>query len=93
MDDAIKLFAVMMAILVPVALGGGLYLLIASFVKRTTRTHDAIESGDLQELRGRLEELEGKESRLQELEERLDFLERALPRAREAKAPRDKTPV
>lgn len=96
--DIIKLFGVMTAVLVPVAIGGGVYFLVVSFAKRLARPQDAPPSDDLHELRERVDELERKETRLQELEERLDFLERVLPRVREAqpqvpRAPRERTPV
>ena len=98
--DLIKLFGLMTAVLVPVAIGGGVYYLVTSLAKRVTRPHDVTQIDDLQELRERVEELERKEGRLQEIEERLDFLERVLPRVRESqspqgapRAPREKTPV
>ena len=99
-SDVIQLFGIMTAILVPVAIGGGVYVLVTSFAKRLTRPQDTSQSDDLQELRERVAELEGREARLQEIEERLDFLERVLPRVREAQSPeeapralRESTPV
>ena len=93
MDPAVlKLFEVMMAIFVPVALGGGVYVLVASFAKRLPRARGVEEGDDVQQLRERLEELEQRETRIQEIEERLDFIERVLPQVREGSPVREFPP-
>ena len=98
--DVIKLFGVMTAIMIPLALAGGVYFLVTSFVRRLPRSRTTPEPDELQDLRERVEELERREARVQEIEERLDFLERVLPRVREGpaalespRAPKEKTPV
>jgi len=90
MDPAVlKLFGVMMAIMIPIALGGGVFVLIASFEK--TRRGRSTESANTPEQLGRSDILERIQAQLQQLEERLDFMERVLPALREGK-PLPETP-
>lgn len=87
MDDALKLFAVMLAI---GAAGSAVYVVVAlanALVRRLdgrpTRGSLALES-ELADLRARLDDADATRSRIAELEERLDFAERMLTRQREA---------
>jgi len=86
MDDVIKLFGVMVAIMIPVAIGGGVFVLIAGRLKALRGRRAAGSSQELEELRARVQELEQHQTQLQELEERVDFFERMLLALREGKA-------
>ena len=86
MDDVIKLLGVMTAIMIPVAVGGGVFVLIATFTKRFKGSRPPIASQELKQLRARVEELELGQKQVSELAERLDFVERMLPALREGRA-------
>lgn len=88
MDGVIKLFGVMMAIMLPVALGGGVFVLVAHYTKKLQSARRGASSQELEQLRTRLEELEHGQQQVHELAERLDFVERMLP-ARRDKGPSD----
>lgn len=83
--EVLKLLGVMMAVMIPVAVGGGLFVTIASFSKRFKyrRVHPSSEV--IEELRARVRELERRGEEFQLLEERVEFLERMLVAAREGK--------
>lgn len=81
MNEFVSLFSVMMAILIPVGIGGGIVVLMASFAKRRR----IASSGSSEDLAAVLETLERVDLRLQQLEERVDFIERVLPALREGK--------
>ena len=85
MDDFINLFSVMMAVMIPVAIGGGVFVLIASRVKQLKARRAASPTQELEQLRTRLDDLEHGQRQLQELAERLDFVERMLPALREGR--------
>jgi hypothetical protein len=85
MDEFIKLFGVMMAVMIPVAIGGGVFVLIAGRVKRFRIPRPATSRADLEQLERRLDELEQNQRQVHELAERLDFVERMLPALREGK--------
>ena len=85
MADFINLFGVMMAIMIPVAIGGGIFVLIAARVKRLKARRGASPTQDLEQLRTRVDDLEHGQRQLQELAERLDFIERMLPALREGR--------
>jgi hypothetical protein len=85
MDPAVlKVFGVLMAILIPLALGAGVYVWITSFVRRPKVSSSG--SANTPEQVGRSDTLERIQSELQQLEERVDFMERVLPALREGKA-------
>lgn len=81
MNEFLNLFAVMMAILIPVGIGGGIVVLMANMAKRRR----IASSGSSEDLAASLETLERIDLRLQQLEERVDFIERVLPALREGK--------
>ena len=81
MNEFLNLFAVMMAILIPVGVGGGIVVLMANISKRRR----IASSGSSEDLAASLETLERIDLRLQQLEERVDFIERVLPALREGK--------
>ena len=81
MNEFYSLFGVMMAIMIPVSIGGGIVVLMASFAKRRR----GVSSGSSEDLGAVLETLERMDVRLQQLEERVDFIERVLPTVREGK--------
>ena len=81
MNEFLNLFAVMMAILIPVGIGGGIVVLMANMAKRRR----IASSGSSEDLAANLETLERIDLRLQQLEERVDFIERVLPALREGK--------
>lgn len=85
MDDILKLFGVMLAIMVPVAIGGGVFAVIGHFTKRLKARRGPASSQELEELRARIEELEHGQRQVHELAERVDFVERMLPVLREGK--------
>ncbi len=82
MNEFLNLFAVMMAILIPVGVGGGIVVLMANLAKRRR----IASSGTSEDLAASLETLERIDLRLQQLEERVDFIERVLPALREGKS-------
>ena len=84
MDEFIKLFGVMLAVMIPVAIGGGIFVLIAGNIKRSKRRL-AASTPDLEQLERRLDDLEQGQRQVHELAERLDFVERMLPALREGK--------
>lgn len=86
MEDVVKLFGVMLAIMIPVAVGGCVFFLVAGRLKGLKGRRAAGSSQELEELRARVRELEQRQAQLQELEERVDFFERMLPALREGKA-------
>lgn len=86
MDDVIKLLGVMMAIMIPVAVGGGVFVLIANVTRRLKGSRVPISPQELRQLRARVEELELGQRQVGELAERLDFVERMLPALREGRA-------
>jgi len=73
-----------MAVMIPVGIGGGIFVLIAAYTKRKGR-RTPIASQELEQLRARLDELELAQRQVHELAERLDFVERLLPALRENK--------
>jgi hypothetical protein len=75
----------MLAVMIPVALGGALFMRLA-FGKRSTR-RSARTAAELEQLKARLADLEAREDRVHELEERVDFVERMLTGLREGKTP------
>lgn len=81
MQEFVSLFGTMMAILIPVGVGGGIVVLMASFAKRRRRA----SSGSSEDLAAVLDSLERMDLRLQQIEERVDFIERVLPALREGK--------
>jgi hypothetical protein len=83
--EVLKLFGVMTAIMIPVGLGGGVFVLIASFAKRRRRGRIPESAAQSQQLSACLDALERTEAQIQQLEERLDFIERVLPALREGK--------
>jgi hypothetical protein len=80
--EVVKLFGVMLAIMVPVAAGGGVFVLIASLAKRH-RSGGIRPSSGSDDLSSVLDGIERLDLRMQQLEERLDFVERVLPTLRE----------
>lgn len=64
-----------LAVTVSLAIGAGLFLVIAKKLRTPSQAPPNDEIGDL---RSRLEILEGMASRFEEQDERLDFLERVL---------------
>lgn len=85
MDGIIKLFGVMLAVMLPVAIGGGVYALIAHYTKRLKPRRGSGSTQELEALRARVEELEHGQRQVHELAERVDFVERMLPALREGK--------
>jgi hypothetical protein len=83
MDEFVKLFLTMLAILVPVSIAGGIVALMASFAKRHRIA--APPPANPEDLSAILETLERMDVRLQQLEERVDFVERVLPGLRAGK--------
>lgn len=79
--EVVKLFGVMLAIMIPVGIGGGIAALMSSLAKRR-RVAASAGSDDLVTV---LDTLERMDLRLQQLEERVDFIERVLPALREGK--------
>jgi len=84
-DKFIDLFGVMMAVMVPVGIGGGVFVLIAAYTKKFKPRRVASSSAEVEQLRARIEELEQGQKQLHELAERVDFVERMLPALREGK--------
>jgi hypothetical protein len=80
-SDVIKLFGVMLAIMIPVGVAGGIAALLNALGKRR-RIAASTSSEDLTAV---LDTLERMDLRLQQLEERVDFIERVLPALREGK--------
>lgn len=85
MDEILKLFGVMLAIMIPVAIGGGILGVIGHLTKRLKAPRAPASSEELEELRARVEELEHGQRQVHELAERVDFVERMLPALREGK--------
>ncbi|HXG43589.1 MAG TPA: hypothetical protein VNJ71_02410 [Gemmatimonadales bacterium] len=85
MDDAVKLFGILVAI---ASAGAVAYLLIslaAVLARRLQgRPGSAAPEAEVAELRARLEEQDQFRLRLLELEERVDFVERLLAQQRDA---------
>src|SRR5262249_972416 len=81
--EFVKLFGTMLAIMVPVAVGGGVFVLIASLAKR--RGKRRIPTANSEDLGTVLDGLARMEAQLQEVQERVDFIERVLPALREGK--------
>jgi len=81
--EFLKLFGTMMAIMIPVGVGGGVFVLIASLAKR--RGKRRIPSASSEDFGTVLDTVERMEAQLQQVEERLDFIERVLPALREGK--------
>ena len=86
-----------LGVTVSLAIGGGLFVLIA---KKLRSPSQAPSSDELEDLRSRLESLEGMASRFEEQDERLDFVERMLSALKEGRtAPielpprKERTPV
>lgn len=87
MDSSIlDLFGAMLSITVSVAVGAGLFKVIAAFAARL-RSGQSIASGDLEKLEALAEGIQQRDIQIQQLEERVDFLERALPALREGRPP------
>lgn len=86
MDDVLKLFGVMVAIM---SAGGVGYFIIAvaNTVVRRLNARTPVESQQLEaemaDIRSRLDDAEAARGRIAELEERLDFAERMLAQQRE----------
>lgn len=85
MDEVVKLFGVMLAIMLPVAIGGGVFVVVNHLTKGLKGRRGAAASQELEELRARVEELEHGQRQVHELAERVDFVERMLPALREGK--------
>lgn len=83
-SEYFDLFATMMAIMIPVSIGGGIVVLFASVAKRRRNRGIRPASGS-DDLTRVLESVERLDLRMQQLEERLDFVERILPALREGK--------
>ena len=83
-SEYFDLFATMMAIMIPISIGGGIVVLFASVAKRRRNRSIRPASGS-DELTSVLESVERLDLRMQQLEERLDFVERMLPALREGK--------
>lgn len=87
MDDVLKLFGVMVAIM---SAGGVGYFIIAvaNTVVRRLNARTPVESQQLEaemaDIRARLDEADAARGRIAELEERLDFAERMLAQRRDA---------
>ena len=64
------------------AIGGGLFMLIA---KKLRTPSQSPSNDEIEDLRSRLESLEGMASRFEEQDERLDFLERVLSALKEGR--------
>lgn len=85
MDEAVKLFGTMMAIMIPVGIGGGVFVLLAALARRTKVAPTPPASQELEELRIRVEGLEQGQRHVDELAERVNFVERMLPVLHEGK--------
>ena len=72
-----------LGVTVSLAIGGGLFVLIA---KKLRTPSQAPSSDEIEDLRSRLEILEGMSSRFEEQDERLDFLERVVSALKEGRA-------
>ena len=83
-SEFFDLFATMMAIMIPISIGGGIVVLFASVAKRRRNRSIRPANGSDGDTRVR-ESIERLDLRLQQLEERLDFVERILPALREGK--------
>ena len=83
MDDALKLFAVLLAIGGAGTLVYAAIALTTAFTERLRGKRAAVGTDDLDEIRARLEVTEALESRVMELEERVDFAERLLAQPRD----------
>lgn len=87
MDDVLKLFGVMVAIM---SAGGVGYFIIAvaNTVVRRLNARTPVETQQLEaemaDIRARLDDADAARGRIAELEERLDFTERMLAQHREA---------
>ena len=83
MSGILELFGVMMAIMIPVAMG---VVIISMSTKRLKLRRPVVSSRDLEQLHARIDALERGQSQVHELAERLDFVERMLPALRERKS-------
>jgi hypothetical protein len=72
-----------LGVTVSVAIGAGVYTLIANKLRAPFQ---APANDEIEELRSRLDTLEGTASRFEELGERLDFVERVLSALKEGRA-------
>jgi len=90
-NDVAGVFGAMLAVMIPVAIAGALFMRIA-FGKRTGR-RSAQSAAEVERLTARIAELEAREDRVHELEERLDFVERMLTGLREGKTPEALLPL
>ena|ERR1051326_2975799 len=82
--DVLKLFGVMVAVMIPVAIGAAVFIQIMRYGKRARQAPASYSTEELHELRAQMLD---REDRVQELEERVDFVERMLTALREGKAP------
>jgi hypothetical protein len=85
-SDVIKVFVGMIAVMIPVAIGGALFFRL-TFGRRGPRRRSAQSAAEIEQLNARIAELEMREDRTHELEERVDFVERMLIGLREGKTP------
>ena len=86
MRDVAGVFGAMLAVMIPVALAGALFMRIV-FSKRSAGRRAAHSTAEIEQLRARMADLEAREDRVHELEERVDFVERMLTGLREGKTP------
>lgn len=82
MDEVVKLFGIMLAIMLPVAIAGGILAVVGTFTKRLKARRGPAGAQELEDLRARIEELEHGQRQVHELAERVDFVERMLPALR-----------
>ena len=78
MQELLQLSGVLLATLIPVALVGGGFLLIARKLKRSKARRVTTSTQELQQLQARVDELEQGQRQLHELAERVDFVERMM---------------
>jgi len=78
MQELLQLSGVLLATLIPVALVGGGFLLIARKLKRSKARRLTASTQELQQLQARVDELEQGQRQLHELAERVDFVERMM---------------
>lgn len=86
MDDVLKLFGVMVAIMSAAGVAYTMVALANVMIKRLEGQKPAPSEqleAELADLRARLDEAEAARGRITELEERLDFAERLLAQQRE----------